>query len=81
MSLRENLLTREIEDLKSKLMIKTDELNVAVKSNSEVRTYKVEVLNNYTYTMRGVPVAKIFDTRPVFYIAALPTHPLCHITS
>ena len=51
MSLRENLLTREIEDLKSKLMIKTDELNEAFKNNSELRTYKVEVLNNYTYTI------------------------------
>ena len=47
MSLRENLFTREIEDLKSKLMIKTDELNEAVKNNSELRTYyEVKVLNN-----------------------------------
>ena len=36
MSLRESLLTREIEDLKSKLMTKTDELNEAIKRNSEV---------------------------------------------
>ena len=35
-SLRENLLTREIEDLKSKLMTKTDELNKAIERNSEV---------------------------------------------
>ena len=33
---RESLLTRQIENLKSKLMIKTDELNEAIKSNSEV---------------------------------------------
>ena len=33
---RESLLTREIVDLKSKLMIETDELNKAIKSNSEV---------------------------------------------
>ena len=34
------MLTREIEDLKSKLMTKTDELNEAtcIKSNSEVCT-------------------------------------------
>ena len=52
MSLRENLLTREIEDLKSKLMIKTDELNEAVENNSELCTYyEVEVLNKYTYTI------------------------------
>ena len=31
--------------------------------------------------LRGVPVAKICDTRPVFYIASLPTHPLRHNTS
>ena len=30
------LLTREIEDLRSKLMTKTDELNEAIKRNSEV---------------------------------------------
>ena len=30
------LLTREIEDLKSKLMTKTDELNESIKRNSEV---------------------------------------------
>ena len=36
MSIRESLLTREIEGLKSKLMTKTDELNEAIKSNSEV---------------------------------------------
>ena len=35
---RESLLTREIEDLKSKLMTKTDELNEAIESNSEVCT-------------------------------------------
>ena len=35
-SLRENLLTREIEDLKSKLMTKTVELDKAIKRNSEV---------------------------------------------
>ena len=35
---RESLLTREIEDLKSKLMTKTDELNEAIKRNSEVCT-------------------------------------------
>ena len=33
---REGMLTREMEDLKSKLMTKTDELNGAIKSNSEV---------------------------------------------
>ena len=33
---RESRLTREIEDLKSKLMTKTDELNEAIKRNSEV---------------------------------------------
>ena len=33
---RKSLLTREIEDLKSKLMTKTDELNKASKRNSEV---------------------------------------------
>ena len=36
MSLRESLLTEEIEDLKAKLMTKTDELNEAV--NPKVRT-------------------------------------------
>ena len=36
MSLRESLLTREIENLKSKLMTKTDELNEVIKRNSEV---------------------------------------------
>ena len=36
MSIRESLLTREIEGLKSKIMTKTDELNEAIKSNSEV---------------------------------------------
>ena len=33
---RESLLTREIVDLKTKLMTKTDELNEAIKRNSEV---------------------------------------------
>ena len=33
---RESLLTREIEDLRSKLMTKTDELNKAINRNSEV---------------------------------------------
>ena len=37
MFLRESL-TREIEDLKSKLTTKTDELNEAIKRNSEVCT-------------------------------------------
>ena len=37
----ESLLTREIEDLKSKLMTRTDELNEAVKRNSEVCTCTV----------------------------------------
>ena len=32
---RERLLTREIEDLKSKLMTKTDELNEAIENNSD----------------------------------------------
>ena len=27
----------------------------------------------------GVPVAKIYDPSPVFYIALLPTHPMRHI--
>ena len=36
MSLRESLLTREIEDLKSKQLMQTDELNETIKSNSEV---------------------------------------------
>ena len=37
MSLRESLLlTREIEELKSKLITKTNELSEAIKSNSEV---------------------------------------------
>ena len=35
---RESLLTREIEDLKSKLMAKTDELAEANRSNFEVCT-------------------------------------------
>ena len=30
---------------------------------------------------QGVPVAKICDTRLVFYIRSLPTHPLRHIAS
>ena len=38
MSLREILLTIEIKELKSKLMTKTDELNEAIKRNSEVCT-------------------------------------------
>ena len=46
MSLRENLLTREIEDLKSKLMTKTDDLNEAIKSDSEVRMYSTCDVNN-----------------------------------
>ena len=33
---RESLLTREIEDLKNKLMTKTDELNEAIEINFEV---------------------------------------------
>ena len=33
---RETLFSREIEDLKTKLMTKTDELNEATKKNSEV---------------------------------------------
>ena len=33
---RESLLTRDIEQLKSKLMTKTDELNEAVKNTSKV---------------------------------------------
>ena len=33
---RESRLTREIEDWKSKLMTKTDELDEAIKNNSEV---------------------------------------------
>ena len=36
MDRRESQLTREIEDLKSKLVAKTDELNKAIKENSEV---------------------------------------------
>ena len=44
MSIRESLLTREIEDLKSKLMTKTDELNEAIKSNSEVCTGKYQLV-------------------------------------
>ena len=32
-------------------------------------------------TIQGVPVAKICDTRLVFYIRSLPTHPLRHIAS
>ena len=51
MPLRNNLLTREIEDLKSKLMIKTDELNEAVENNFELCTYEVAVLNNYIHTL------------------------------
>ena len=39
---RESLLTRENEDLKSKLMTKSDELSEANKSNSEVCTINVE---------------------------------------
>ena len=35
------MLTREMEDLKSNLMTKTDELNEAIKNNSEV--HEVEV--------------------------------------
>ena len=38
---RESLLTREIEDLKSKLKTKADELNEAIKRNSEVCTCTV----------------------------------------
>ena len=38
---RESLLTREIDDLKSKLMTKSDELSEANKSNSEVCTIKL----------------------------------------
>ena len=30
---------------------------------------------------QGVPVAEIFDTRLVFYIALLPIHPLHHALS
>ena len=33
---RESLLTREIEDLKSKLMTETDKFDEAIKRNSEV---------------------------------------------
>ena len=33
---RESGLIEEVEELKSKLMTKTDELNEAIKSNSEV---------------------------------------------
>ena len=35
---RESLLTREIKELKNKLMTKTDELDKAIKRNSEVCT-------------------------------------------
>ena len=38
MDRRESQLTREIEGLKSKLVAKTDELNEAIKENSEVCT-------------------------------------------
>ena len=41
MSLRESLLTREIVNLKSKLVTKTDDHNEAIKSNSEVRTVEM----------------------------------------
>ena len=50
MSLRESLLTREIEDLKSKLMTKTDGLNEAIERNSEVHvcTCMTELCMNNT---------------------------------
>ena len=32
-------------------------------------------------TVGGVPVAEIYDPRPVFYIAPIPTHPLRHNAS
>ena len=41
MFLRERLLlTKEIEDLKGEFKIKTDQLKVIIKSNSEVITHK-----------------------------------------
>ena len=46
---RESLLTREIEDLKSKLMTKTDELNEAIESNSEVCTLHKQWTLEYAY--------------------------------
>ena len=35
----ESLLAREVEELKGKLVTMTDELNKAIKSNSEVNIY------------------------------------------
>ena len=46
MSLSGGRESREIEDLKSKLVVKTDELNEAIKRNSEVCTQL------YMYTPR-----------------------------
>ena len=45
MSLRESVLTREIEDLKSKLAIKTSKLDEAIKTNSKVHVHEVHGFN------------------------------------
>ena len=59
---RESLLTREVKDLKTKLTTKTDELNKAVKRNSEVmwiyRSIQMTifrlVVNLETFTYLGI---------------------------
>ena len=54
---RESLLTRDIEQLKSKLMTKTDELNEAVKNTSKyfiylayMTVYEIQLKSTHKHT-------------------------------
>ena len=80
MSLRESLLTREIEGYKRELMTKTDKLNVAIKSNSEVCTLRWRVLTNMIneckFLLIGVSLSEPHvdrkaSPRPINYLSML----------
>ena len=62
---RESLLTREVKDLKSKLMTKTDELNEAIKSNSEVHC--ISCMRYITVYFRGILFRCVFCEAMKFY--------------